>query len=628
MSQWLLTINAVNMSSVMTQLRYSESGYVDGRGLFYEPRIISPALVTVAANDGGLLSAFSASSVGDVVLANADGGLAFLTTLALDGRLVELSFVDNTKLALTRYFSGTVAKVQEQADQIVVSLRAPQEALSVPMPMARFLGTNALPFGLEGDDSLQEQVKPIVLGSVKAVAPLLINSSLLIYQVSTSPDCCINEVFVGGVKLVRFKVREAAVVGNLTIRMSSTFPLPIDSFRIGTKITFGNSLSVYTVTKVALASGAISIDPALREKVALNASINVLDFYSSSAALQSLSSAVMAVASKGMKVVTLSLSDSINRNDWVQFSGHPSMYQVKSVSVSTGSITLKQALLNSVNLSESVFVVGDKPLLYGCFAGYIRLTSPPEGLLVVHCFSNASVLAGDVFEQVAGQAGLRFDGDSKALLNTAGGEVGVWLNTQRSYREVFDLLIKSVGGFYWIVDNLVFAQLLSVPSNLPVVIDDWQLLSVARLACGLGRNGGPIKSVSMQFDKIEVVQSSFAASVSKLLQTRFKTQFNLVSRANSLSGELFLLAEDLAFESVLRDRTPATRVAARLLSLASARCDVIELTCHYLTLAEIKLGASVRVVSPKLGYEDGRSLVVISLTLDCLHHTVTLRCIG
>jgi hypothetical protein len=622
MSQWLLSIKAVDADNTPVSLRFSESGFVDAAGHFFEPRIISPALVTVAANDGGLLSVFGAASVGDVVLANADGGLAFLADLALDGREVSVSFVSAG--LLTRYFSGTVAKVAEQSDQLVVSLRARQEALALPFTLARFAGSNALPMGLEGGEEVMDQVKPQLFGFCKAVAPVLVNPALLIYQVSDRADCRIAEVFVGGVKLVRFKTTLKAVKGSSVVKAVSTFPLPLDTLPKGSEVSFGSSVSVYTVSS-SLANGQFSVSPPLAESVLAGASVNVLNFFRSEADLQVLSPTMAAAANKGKWSVSVALSESIRANDWLQFSGHATMYQVKSVK--SGLVVLKSALKASVTLGEALFVVGDKPLLYGCFQGFIRLSSPPSGTLVVNAFSVNALEAGAVVEQVAGAAGLALDSASKTVLDAAG-SVGLWVNSELSFRDLLDRLLKSVGGFYWVVDQVLFAGLLSVP-GLPVwVIEDWQVLSLSRLACGLGSNGVPLKSVTVQFDKFEAVQSAFATGVAKDRQARFKVSFLSVSVNSGSAAAQFLSAEALVFESLLRDRANALAVAGRLLAVLSVRRDVVELVCHYSVLPDVSIGDSVRVVSPRLGYDAGRSLVVVSLTLDCLRQTLTLRAIG
>lgn len=73
--------------------------------------------------------------------------------------------------------------------------------LDQPALPAVYAGTNALPDGVEGTaDDIKGQRKPRVLGSVLNIAPVLVNSARLIYQLSDQP-CSVAAVYDGGLPL-------------------------------------------------------------------------------------------------------------------------------------------------------------------------------------------------------------------------------------------------------------------------------------------------------------------------------------------------------------------------------------------------------------------------------------------
>lgn len=66
-------------------------------------------------------------------------------------------------------------------------IRDPRAAFETPLQPVKYAGTNVGPVGVEGDESLKGRPKPIVYGLVSNISPPLVNSSLLIYQISDKP---------------------------------------------------------------------------------------------------------------------------------------------------------------------------------------------------------------------------------------------------------------------------------------------------------------------------------------------------------------------------------------------------------------------------------------------------------
>lgn len=175
-------------------LRFATSGYTSQAGdtpasTFYEPRLLAPPLVDrqIAGRDGigGLTTVYA-----EISLNNRDGGLdTLLRDYALDGRRARilvgrgqdpLTGEDGDALAdFGVVFSGVFqsAVIGEREMRVVLSdgsaklLRLVNEAV--------YAGSG----GLEGGDDLKGKAKPAALGEVYNVAPPLVDSAKLIYQV-------------------------------------------------------------------------------------------------------------------------------------------------------------------------------------------------------------------------------------------------------------------------------------------------------------------------------------------------------------------------------------------------------------------------------------------------------------
>ncbi|WP_328716773.1 hypothetical protein VO226_16100 [Halomonas elongata] len=68
-----------------------------------------------------------------------------------------------------------------------------------PHPMESYDGSNVLPDGLEGtEDDIAGEPKPQVWGEVRNATPVQVNTSKLIYQVSSLSDCTVTAVYDKG----------------------------------------------------------------------------------------------------------------------------------------------------------------------------------------------------------------------------------------------------------------------------------------------------------------------------------------------------------------------------------------------------------------------------------------------
>jgi hypothetical protein len=198
-----LTAYDPGSSAVITWRFSSGLGYTDGSGNFYAPRIENPA--TFSRSIGGAAAGGKASaSYGELTLINNDGALNALADDFFDGRTLTLKTGDDAA-AYATFQTVLVATIETAAierERVSIRLRDPAITLDKPFSEAKYGGTNALPLGIDGTaDDLKGQSKPRLLGRVALVAPVLVNTSKLIYQVNAGPVASIVNVFDGGAYL-------------------------------------------------------------------------------------------------------------------------------------------------------------------------------------------------------------------------------------------------------------------------------------------------------------------------------------------------------------------------------------------------------------------------------------------
>ncbi|OLO06645.1 hypothetical protein BTW08_15930 [Salinicola sp. MH3R3-1] len=193
---WLLTIEARDPENRPCVLRFSDGAYDAPDDTLYLPRIKQPGLYQSGLYAGEVVSV-ERSGVGETTLINADGGLNYLADYAVDGRAVVLSLA--TDAGVREILRGTASGLSYTRNEVTLQLRDPQALIKRPHPHQTYAGTNSLPHGLEGTkDDIQGQPKPRVYGDIRNAKPVLVNTSLLIYQIGSRADCTIDAVYDNG----------------------------------------------------------------------------------------------------------------------------------------------------------------------------------------------------------------------------------------------------------------------------------------------------------------------------------------------------------------------------------------------------------------------------------------------
>jgi hypothetical protein len=201
MSVWIVKINALDASNNPVTLHFGDEGIVLD-GIFYEQRMLQPALIKISPNDGGVLDIFADPSVGEIELINIDGELNYLCDYALDNSSCVLSLVSDDGTIID-YLSVRADAPHEESGSIFIPIRSMSEVLQRTHPNTKYAGSNVLPAGIEGvATDIKGSVKPRVFGKVANASPVLVNTSYrLIYQFSDRQTCIVNAVYDKGLAL-------------------------------------------------------------------------------------------------------------------------------------------------------------------------------------------------------------------------------------------------------------------------------------------------------------------------------------------------------------------------------------------------------------------------------------------
>lgn len=205
--QFLLEIDALNAANVAVTLRFcckpvfTTSGYTwnPAAGEYvstpcaWQPYIIDPGLFQVNLFSGSKLTGPSSYSYGEIILCNlknideVSGPIDWLYTYKFYGRPVRM-YVGLQSASFqggfTQQYAAAIESMRIETDTISFTLRGRQAELDVPISTTAFLGNNSAPMGYEGDASLKDKLKPILIGRAINFTPVLVNSSKLIYAVS------------------------------------------------------------------------------------------------------------------------------------------------------------------------------------------------------------------------------------------------------------------------------------------------------------------------------------------------------------------------------------------------------------------------------------------------------------
>lgn len=260
--------------------------------------------------------------------------------------------------------------------------------------------------------------------------------------------------------------------------------------------------------------------------------------------------------------------------------------------------------------------------------GYAKLGASPVGTVTGDC-SDATVNAGDVFETILTEESLTLDSTSKTLLNTVG-NVGILINSETSTTELLNQICKSCGAYWYFLQNVVYVKFIELATTYTLDLTNSELITIDIVATGLGQNGLPVESVSIEYDKLETIQqeTDLAGSVTQVRKSVLQNQYRNYFTNDAAVKTRHPLANAIKIQSCLKTLSSATSVGNRLLALSKNRVDVVNITAVVNEIPSLNLGDGVIVFSDKLSYDYGKILTVIGFQIDAKRKEIILECIG
>lgn len=305
------------------------------------------------------------------------------------------------------------------------------------------------------------------------------------------------------------------------------------------------------------------------------------------------------------------------------------IYQVCDQSGTTIGALYDRAVLLTDNGEEAdlaaLIAASPGPGEYARWRGYVKLGSRPVGELTadVDC---ALADAGDVFEQIAAEAGFDVAAGAVTALNTAG-EVGFQLMDAPSTADLLSRISRSACG-YWAInaDGDIEAALLAAPAAPEFDVEMFESSKPRRPSTGAGANGLPVYRVVMNADPVEVVQSEVAAAADAERAARVAARYRTAAAEDAPTLTRHPLSPEILVDTVLRDLGTAQTKADALLDLIKVRRDTVIADCYLddVQIELMRIGAVMRLHSRKLNYPTGRVLLITGYLLNLKAGTATL----
>lgn len=209
---YLVELTGYTDASTSAVYRYSSGAYVTQPtdtppSTWYDPRVLDPGSITRTLVDTSSAEARANPRAevgyGMIRLANIDGvldGVFGGGAVSFRERQVRVLQVEQGAAYSTAVvlLVATISQAQLDADEVVVGIKDRLYELDSPHLTATYGGTNSLPAGVDGVEDLQGKVKPALYGKAFAISPPCVNTSRLIYQISTRALQSVDGVYDGG----------------------------------------------------------------------------------------------------------------------------------------------------------------------------------------------------------------------------------------------------------------------------------------------------------------------------------------------------------------------------------------------------------------------------------------------
>lgn len=168
----------------------------------FDACLIDPGSIGLHAFSDGRTGGGTRLEIGEIVLPNVDGQYDAWVNYSFDGLPITIRAGEGGPYpnAFPVLLAGTAEGVEASFSQVVIRLRDKQYIFEQPARTVLYGGTNVLPAGLDGvPGDLKGKPRPVALGKVLNVAPPMVNTSRLIYEVGACQS--VDAVYDGGAAL-------------------------------------------------------------------------------------------------------------------------------------------------------------------------------------------------------------------------------------------------------------------------------------------------------------------------------------------------------------------------------------------------------------------------------------------
>ena len=285
--------------------------------------------------------------------------------------------------------------------------------------------------------------------------------------------------------------------------------------------------------------------------------------------------------------------------------------EIKAVYDKGAALTSGGAYTSLAQLQSAAPSAGE----YRAYQGYIRVGAAPTGAVTVDAEQSAP-LAGAVAGQLAADRGWTLNSSDAAALDALG-RVRIYLTDETDTLSLLDRIAESIGGYLSVgATGVLRIQPLEAPATPALTLHDYEIETISRSATGAGDNGLPVWRVTVEADRIETVQDDLAGNVDDARRARLSKQTRRARADDAAVRERHPLAGELTIDSVLASSSKAQSVATRLLNLLNVRRDSVTAEAQSVVASGFSVGASVSVVTPRLGYSTGRDMLITGYRLD------------
>jgi hypothetical protein len=295
----------------------------------------------------------------------------------------------------------------------------------------------------------------------------------------------------------------------------------------------------------------------------------------------------------------------------------------QGAALTPGADYATSTLLQAASPSAGTFIT--------CLAeGYFRLGSSPAGTITADVTQGATAAArtvAQILKALAISAGIPsadvVAAEITALDTANSSVVGIWIDGDRTFRDVMDEVASSIGAYYFI-DRVGLFRVgrLTAPSGTSVAeIADFDTLEDTERRVG-SDGGRPIWRVTVRHSRLWTVQGSdIASSVTAVRRAELAEEYRAEKAEDAAVKTQFLLANELTIDTCLTAAADAATEAARLLAMLKVRRDVFDVPVPLEAFAEwsgagMRLGHTVSLTLNRFGMSSGKLFRLIGQKIE------------